>query len=197
MLLIEKNNYPKHKVCGEYISNEVLPYLEFLDINPFNFGAVKIDRFELSTTKGNLISAKLPLGGFGISRYKLDFELSKKAIKNGVTILKDIVLNVDFSNDSFLVQTKENKKYTSKITIGAFVSGMDAGQIYNSWPLMGESYFPNDNKIINILKLSAFSDPSLVQFMHRNLAYIILVFYLLICQLPFELHYLGQYQFHW
>ncbi|KGL60154.1 NAD(P)/FAD-dependent oxidoreductase [Polaribacter sp. Hel1_33_49] len=120
VLLIEKNNYPKHKVCGEYISNEVLPYLEFLDINPFNFGAVKIDRFELSTTKGNLISAKLPLGGFGISRYKLDFELSKKAIKNGVTILKDIVLNVDFSNDSFLVQTKENKKYTSKITIGAF-----------------------------------------------------------------------------
>lgn len=67
-----------------------------------------------------MISAKLPLGGFGISRYKLDFELSKKAIKNGVTILKDIVLNVDFSNDSFLVQTKENKKYTSKITIGAF-----------------------------------------------------------------------------
>ena len=120
VLLIEKNNYPKHKVCGEYISNEVLPYLEFLDINPFNFGAVKIDRFEVSTTKGNLISAKLPLGGFGISRYKLDFELSKKAIKNGVTILKDIVLNVDFSNDSFLVQTKENKKYTSKITIGAF-----------------------------------------------------------------------------
>ena len=57
---------------------------------------------------------------------------------------------------------------------------MDAGQIYNSWPLMGESYFPNDNKIINILKLSAFSDPSLVQFMHRNLAYLIFIFYLFI-----------------
>jgi cytochrome c oxidase assembly protein subunit 15 len=57
---------------------------------------------------------------------------------------------------------------------------MDAGQIYNSWPLMGSSYFPDDNKIINIFKLSAFSDASLVQFMHRNLAYIILVFYLII-----------------
>jgi len=67
-----------------------------------------------------------------------------------------------------------------QITIGAFVSGMDAGQIYNSWPLMGLSYFPDDNEIINIFKLSAFSDPSLVQFMHRNLAYIILVFYLII-----------------
>jgi len=67
-----------------------------------------------------------------------------------------------------------------QITIGAFVSGMDAGQIYNSWPLMGESYFPDDNQIINIFKLSAFSDPSLVQFMHRNLAYLILFFYLII-----------------
>ena len=55
-----------------------------------------------------------------------------------------------------------------QIIIGAFVSGMDAGQIYNSWPLMGSSYFPDDSKILNIFKLSAFSEPSLVQFMHRN-----------------------------
>mgnify|MGYP001440348852 FL=1 len=65
-----------------------------------------------------------------------------------------------------------------QIIIGAFVSGMDAGQIYNSWPLMGSNYFPDDNKYFSLFKLSAFSDPSLVQFMHRNLAYIILIFYL-------------------
>tara|TARA_B100001123_G_scaffold376716_1_gene443602 strand:- start:233 stop:826 length:594 start_codon:yes stop_codon:yes gene_type:complete len=67
-----------------------------------------------------------------------------------------------------------------QITIGAFVSGMDAGTIYNSWPLMGSSYFPDDNKFINIFRLSAFSDPSLVQFFHRNLAYIIIIFYLIL-----------------
>ena len=67
-----------------------------------------------------------------------------------------------------------------QICIGAFVSGMDAGKIYNSWPLMGNSYFPNDNNIVNLFKLSAFSDPSLVQFIHRNLAYIIGVFYIFI-----------------
>jgi len=66
-----------------------------------------------------------------------------------------------------------------QITVGAFVSGMDAGKIYNSWPLMGSGYFPNDNEFINLLSLSAFSNPSLVQFIHRNLAYFILVFYLL------------------
>ena len=68
----------------------------------------------------------------------------------------------------------------AQIIMGAFVSGMDAGKIYNTWPLMGDSYFPNDNLFINLFKLSAFSDPSLVQFLHRNLAYIIVIFYLFI-----------------
>tara|TARA_B100001121_G_scaffold230292_1_gene203575 strand:- start:988 stop:1950 length:963 start_codon:yes stop_codon:yes gene_type:complete len=67
-----------------------------------------------------------------------------------------------------------------QIIIGAFVSGMDAGLIYNSWPLMGNSYFPNDNKFINLFNISALSDASLVQFLHRNLAYFILIVYLLI-----------------
>ena len=67
-----------------------------------------------------------------------------------------------------------------QIAIGAFVSGMDAGKIYNSWPLMGSTYFPNDNDVSNLFKLSAFDDPSLVQFIHRNLAYVISIFYLLI-----------------
>ena len=65
-----------------------------------------------------------------------------------------------------------------QIGIGAFVSGMDAGTIYNSWPLMGNNYFPDDNDYINLFKLSAFNDPSLVQFMHRNLAYLITIYYL-------------------
>ncbi len=67
-----------------------------------------------------------------------------------------------------------------QISIGAFVSGMDAGKIYNSWPLMGNSFFPDDNNLINLFKVSAFSDPSLVQFIHRNLAYLISFFYLYI-----------------
>lgn len=120
VLLIEKNSYPKHKVCGEYISNEVLPYLQFLDINPFDFGAVKIDQFKLSTTNNKLISAKLPLGGFGISRYTLDFELAKKATENGVTILQDEVTNLAFKNDIFQIETKENNGFSSKFAIGSF-----------------------------------------------------------------------------
>ena len=120
VLLIEKNEYPKHKVCGEYISNEVLPYLDFLEVNPFDSGAVRINNFQLSTTKSNIISAKLPLGGFGISRYTLDLVLSEKAKENGVMILQDTVLDVTFLKDFFQVETKQNSIFTSKIAIGAF-----------------------------------------------------------------------------
>ncbi len=67
-----------------------------------------------------------------------------------------------------------------QICIGAFVSGMDAGKIYNSWPFMGSSFFPDDNSIKNLFYLSALNDPSMVQFIHRSLAYLILIFYLFI-----------------
>jgi len=67
-----------------------------------------------------------------------------------------------------------------QITVGAFVSGMDAGKIYNSWPLMGSSFFPDDSALENLLSIAIFNQPSLVQFVHRNLAYFIILIYLII-----------------
>ena len=120
VLLIEKNEYPKHKVCGEYISNEVLPYLNSLGINPINEGAKQITKVQISTTKSNLIKGELPLGGFGMSRYFLDNLLVKKARLNGVQILKDTVDSIHFKKDSFTITTKSSGVFQSKITIGAF-----------------------------------------------------------------------------
>ena len=120
VLLIEKNEYPKHKVCGEYISNEVLPYLNSLGINPINEGAKQITKVHISTTKSNLIKGELPLGGFGMSRYFFDNLLVKKAQLNGVQILKDTVDSIHFKKDSFTITTKSSGVFQSKITIGAF-----------------------------------------------------------------------------
>ncbi|MDC2998711.1 COX15/CtaA family protein [Candidatus Pelagibacter sp.] len=64
-----------------------------------------------------------------------------------------------------------------QLIIGAFVSGMDAGKIYNTWPLMGSSYFPDDSIITDFFNLTVFDDQSLVQFIHRNLAYLIVIIY--------------------
>ncbi|WP_367277931.1 NAD(P)/FAD-dependent oxidoreductase [Winogradskyella sp.] len=120
VLIIEKHSYPRHKVCGEYISNEVLPYLKFLGFNPFEFGAKQITRFELTTHNNKKIQSKLPLGGFGMSRYEMDFQLYNLAQKNNVHVFRDTVVDVKFSDDNFQVVTKANKQYRSKIVIGAF-----------------------------------------------------------------------------
>jgi cytochrome c oxidase assembly protein subunit 15 len=73
-----------------------------------------------------------------------------------------------------------------QLIIGAFVSGMDAGKIYNTWPLMGSSYFPDDSKIKDFLDVTFLDDPSLVQFIHRNLAYLIVLVYLYLFFLIFN-----------
>ncbi len=64
-----------------------------------------------------------------------------------------------------------------QLIIGAFVSGMDAGKIYNTWPLMGSSFFPDDSIFSDLFNISVFNDQSLVQFIHRNLAYLIVILY--------------------
>lgn len=118
--LLEKNDFPKHKVCGEYISNEILPYLEYLGVDPFRLGAVPIKRFLLSTTSGKTAKARLPLGGFGISRFTLDHFLYQKALENGCEIEKSTVNGVEYLNDYFKITTKSGRTYFAKFVIGAY-----------------------------------------------------------------------------
>ena len=63
-----------------------------------------------------------------------------------------------------------------QIILGAFVSGLDAGKIYQTWPLMGQSFVPNDLIIKNFNNFFDFNNHSLVQFYHRSLAYLITIF---------------------
>ena len=64
-----------------------------------------------------------------------------------------------------------------QICMGAFVSGLDAGQIYQTWPLMSQSYFPNDSNIKDLFSINALETPSIVQFIHRNIAYFIILLF--------------------
>ena len=63
---------------------------------------------------------------------------------------------------------------------------MDAGKLYNTWPLMGSSYFPDDSKYIEFLNINFFDNPSIVQFLHRNLAYLIVIIYIYLLFLVFR-----------
>lgn len=120
VILIEKNSYPKHKVCGEYISNEVLPYLNWLNISISELQPTHVDKLQFSTRSGKTINTILPLGGFGISRYTLDYYLYDKALKSGVTVLQDAVTNIHFDNNRFTITTAEGNTIKAVWVIGAF-----------------------------------------------------------------------------
>jgi len=64
-----------------------------------------------------------------------------------------------------------------QICIGAFVSGLDAGQIYQTWPLMNQSYFPDDSNLKDLFSTKALETPSIIQFIHRNVAYFIILLF--------------------
>lgn len=119
VLLIEKNSYPHHKVCGEYVSNEVLPYLQSLDADPGILSPTNISRFQFTSTSGKCIETSLPLGGFGISRLAFDEFLYKKAKENGCLVIHDTVTDVVFNKESFNVSTL-NSTYKSKMVLGAY-----------------------------------------------------------------------------
>ena len=118
--VIEKNSYPKHKVCGEYISNEVVPYFNWLSLNIAELHPTNITKLHFSNTSGKSIFGDLPLGGFGISRYTLDYFLFQKAIANGCKIIQESVENIIFIDDDFTVTTSDATEFKSKIVLGAF-----------------------------------------------------------------------------
>ncbi|WP_409416646.1 NAD(P)/FAD-dependent oxidoreductase [Flavobacterium sp. PS2] len=120
VILIEKNEFPKHKVCGEYVSNEIKTYLDWLDLKIQDLNPTTITELEFSAPNGKLIHCTLPLGGFGISRYALDYHLYQKAIENGCEIIHDTVEDIDFKNDVFTVSTSDARIFIAKIAIGAF-----------------------------------------------------------------------------
>ncbi|MBF6608012.1 MAG: FAD-dependent oxidoreductase [Flavobacterium sp.] len=118
--VIEKNEYPKHKVCGEYVSNEVLPYLGSLGINPAGSGAVPISKLLFSDTGQHQLETQLPLGGFGISRFTLDLLLYKEAVRNGCSVIHQTVTDISFTDEKFHVSLAGGEQLSADIVLGAF-----------------------------------------------------------------------------
>lgn len=127
VILMEKMPYPHHKVCGEYVSNEILPYLQWLDADPLILHPTLINKISISTLAGKSITAKLPLGGFGVSRYTLDNFLYQKFITKGGRTINDTVVSVAAAEEYFLAQTISGRMITAKQVIGAYGkrSGID------------------------------------------------------------------------
>lgn len=127
-LVIEKQNYPRQKVCGEYISNESLGFIKSLGLNLDILGLPNISKFVLTTQYGQKAKTNLKMGGFGISRYLLDELLFKKAEHLGVEFILETKVNaIEENGHGFNVKTSNNETFQCQWAIASYgrISGIE------------------------------------------------------------------------
>jgi cytochrome c oxidase assembly protein subunit 15 len=171
-----------HRLLARFIGIFFLiPFLFFIYINVFK-KEIKINLTKiliLILTQGTIGWYMVKSGlveNTSVSHYRLSIHLVI-----AFTILSSLfwlLLNFFYRCKKKFLQFNQNQTTLKillififiQIILGAFVSGLDAGQIYQTWPLMNQNYFPNDLELNNFFN---FNQPSFVQFLHRNIAYII------------------------
>lgn len=120
VILFEKEQYPFHRVCGEYISYESWDFLQSLGADLESLNVSHIKRLQLSDINGKLIEQRLPLGGFGISRYTLDHKLAQIAKESNVNLYEQTRVNdVQFLNDQFIIDASKGN-FKAKLVAGSF-----------------------------------------------------------------------------
>lgn len=143
--VFEKGTYPSHKVCGEYISREILPVLSALGFDPLAEGAVDIRNFRLTDVRGHEVTSELPLGAFGLSRYYLDHRLYQLALGKGAIVHMQAQVNgVERSGEKFRITMQDRETTEADIVIGAF------GKWSNMDRVMSRTFFVRKSPYIGV-----------------------------------------------
>ncbi len=121
-----------------------------------------------------------------VSHYRLALHLNLALILFSAIFW--FFLNISSESDKIFFNFKKENIFQKllifllflQITFGAFTSGLDAGKIYQTWPLMNNYFFPDDLFFDSFVFPQIFSEPSFIQFIHRKLAYLIFIYVLCI-----------------
>lgn len=120
VVLFEKNQYPFHRVCGEYVSMESWDYLTHLGVPLADMQLPIIRKLAVSSQTGFMLNHDLEPGGFGIGRYTLDELLYQIAVKQGVEVKCGVsVRNVTKNGDNWAIDTSKGN-FFSKMVCGSF-----------------------------------------------------------------------------
>lgn len=120
VILLEKEQYPFHRVCGEYISMESWDFLKGLGVELDKMNMSMITELQVSAVNGKIVNQKLSLGGFGISRYLLDHTLVQLARAAGVSLLENTKVNdIIFDPSGFTIETSQ-QNYQAKVAIACY-----------------------------------------------------------------------------
>ena len=153
--LYEKKKYPFHRVCGEYISNEVVDFLKRNAIFP-DTAVSHIKEFQYSTTSGEAYTMPLDLGAFGVSRFYYDQYLANIAKADGVILREgSSIVDIDRKEDHFFAKDNYGDEIKADLIIGAFGKNsnldrsLDRSFLQKESPYIGVKYhiktsFPKD-----------------------------------------------------
>ncbi|MEJ8801212.1 NAD(P)/FAD-dependent oxidoreductase [Pontibacter sp. H249] len=163
--VIEKKAYPFHRVCGEYVSNEVLPYLSSLGVDISQLTPARISKFILSSPGGTTLESNLDLGGFGLSRYAFDHYLYQLAVQQGVEFrLQTTVQEVTFTDNVHTLKLSDGESISSELVIGAYGKRTNLDrQLSRSFfssrsPYIGVKYHLHYHQPQNVIALHNFKD---------------------------------------
>ncbi|REG84060.1 NAD(P)/FAD-dependent oxidoreductase [Algoriphagus antarcticus] len=123
VLLVEKKSYPFHRVCGEYLSNEVFDFLKRENLLPTGYDLPTITHFLFSDTTGKSVTTLLDMGGFGISRYVLDEHFYQKVLENGGEVRTGVQVETvlfDEIENQFTLELAGGESLAAEYVIGAF-----------------------------------------------------------------------------
>ena len=162
--IIEKKTFPFHKVCGEYVSNEVLPFLGSLGIAVEDCNPSRLTRLKITTAGGREFEMPLDLGGFGLSRFRFDQLLYERALASGIYFLTDTkVTDIRYTGEQLQVHLADHTVLEADLVIGAYGKRSNLDQklqrrfFYNRSPYMGVKYHVRVNFPKDLIHLDTFS----------------------------------------
>jgi menaquinone-9 beta-reductase len=117
--VFEKEKYPFHKVCGEYVSMESFPYLKRSGLALENYSLPRIRKLHVTSSDGSELYHPLHPGGFGISRHLLDNLLCERARSAGATIMEGTRVSSFRENASGFLLESSAGSFSSRLLAGA------------------------------------------------------------------------------
>lgn len=160
--VIEKKQFPFNRVCGEYVSNEVRPFLSSLNLDVDQLNPSRISRLHLSSTTGKSIEIPLQMGGFGLSRYSLDDYLYQEAKKIGVEFTFAKVNEISFVDGQFTVSLSSGETLKSPLAIATYGKRSNLDQklnrrfFYQRSPYIGVKYHIKTDLPSDLIRLDNF-----------------------------------------
>ena len=116
--VFEKSEYPRQKVCGEFLAEESLPLLQHFGIDVKKENYPQINKFRVTTDKNYQAECRLKQYGTGISRLTLDHRLAQIAIDRGVEIFTKVnVTKTGKEKGRYFLSTKNGRKHFGKILV--------------------------------------------------------------------------------